>query len=183
LLFERARELLFDREALLKESDHRSFLRAQLAQIAFKLGFGAAFQSINQGPVHIGTNDVRMDVAFPADGHGIAETLRDRFDGLHKVLFGLRLGVESLEFPQRHRRENGAGPGPKIFGGKILPRDLAQIIIHIPGLHVLVLAFFIAVLEQFLAGQVLAAPDNFREAPIANIHGVRFAGFAAEMKR
>ena len=61
-----------------------------------------------------------------------------------------------------------------------LAGDLAQVGVHVVGGDVVRLAVVVDVLEQLLAGQVLAAPDDRRQAPVADPDLVLAAGLAAE---
>lgn len=63
---------------------------------------------------------MRMNVAFPADGRGIAEARGNRFNGFAQVALGGGLRIESLEFIERHGGQHRAGPCAEILGGDVL---------------------------------------------------------------
>src|SRR5205814_422242 len=81
-----------------------------------------------------------------------------------------------------HRRQYSAGPRPKILGCEIGPADFPQILIYILRTDAPPLAIGIEVLEEFLAGQILAAFDDSGQARILDLHLVLLAGFSPEFK-
>src|SRR5687767_12336997 len=104
-----------------------------------------------------------MDVALAADGSGVAELLRDRFDRRDDVLLALRLRIDRLHRPQRGRGQDGPGPGAEVLGREVAAGDLAEVIVHVAGADVARLAVVAYVREQLFAGQVLAAFDDPRQ--------------------
>ena len=74
-----------------------------------------------------------MNVALATDGGRVAAHFRDGADRDLDILFRLRLVFEWLLRVQGHRRENGPGPRPKIFGSEILAGDLLQVAVHALG--------------------------------------------------
>ncbi len=101
----------------------------------------------DDGAAEVGIHDRGVHVAFSANGGRITKALRDSFNGGAYVFFGLRLRIKFFEFAQGDGREDGAGPGAKIFGGKFTAADFTQIIIHVAGRDVLNFAVRVDVLK------------------------------------
>ncbi len=121
----------------------------------------AFFQNIFHHAAHVVFQHRRMHITLAADGRSIPELFGDRLDGLHNIFLRLRLGLECIAFLQRDACQNCSGPGTKIFSGKLLAADFAEIVIDIRRVDGMGLPIVADILEQFIAGQVLASPDNF----------------------
>ena len=89
---------------------------------------------------------------------------------------------QSLELLECQGRQDGSGPGPEILGGEVGARDLAEIVVDVRGVDVLYAAFLVDVLEELLAGQLLAALDNPGEATVSDVDLVVNAALAAEFE-
>src|SRR6476659_2117026 len=109
-----------------------------------------------------------MDVAFATDGRGVAKPCGYLLDGIADVALGAGLAVEFLKFLQGHRGEHGAVPGAEILGGDILAADLAQVSIDVRRRDVAILSLIVDILEELLAGQILARPDDLGDAPVTH---------------
>ena len=81
---------------------------------------------------------------------------------------------------ERQRRGDGAGPGPEVLRGEVVAGDLAQVVVHVVGADVAPRAVLVDVLEQLLAGQLLALPDERGQAAVAHVDLVLLAALAAE---
>src|SRR6185369_1297071 len=81
---------------------------------------------------------------------------------------------------QLHRRKHRAAPGAEILRADIAPRDLLQVVVHVVGGDEVPAARRIAVLEQLLAGQALAALDDARQPRIGDRDAVLDAALPAE---
>ena len=74
---------------------------------------------------------------------------------------------------KRHGGQHGAGPGAEILGRDVAAGDLAQVGVHVGGGHVLALAVLVEVLEQLLAGQVLAGLHDPGDAAVLDLAAAR----------
>lgn len=146
-------------------------------------GAGALLGSLREkSSIRISLKHERMDVALFTNRRGVSEFCGHSFDRFGNVLFLLSFGVAFLDFPQRHCGQNGAGPGAEIFGCEIAASDLAQIIIHIGRKDFAAFTVVVEVLKKFLAGNVLAAFDDFGEAWVVQFDLVHLAAFAAKFE-
>ncbi len=76
--------------------------------------------------------------------------------------------------------EDGRGPCPEVLGAEgIVARGAADVLVHGLGIHLVHLAVQANVLEELLAWQVLAAPDDRREAAVDDVDLADSAGLAA----
>ena len=116
---------------------------------------------------------------FPAlpDAHNTCGTrtaysqaVRRPIEWLAQHFFCLRLRLECVAFLQRHASQHRPGPGAKILGGKVVAADLAQIIVHIREVDGVGLAVVADILEQFIAGEVLASPNNLGQSAVLEYH-------------
>ncbi len=123
-----------------------------------------------------------MDVGLAADRRGVAEPLRHALDRLDDVLLRLGVGVERLELLQGQRAEDRAGPGAEVLGGEVLPGDLPEVLVDIARVDRPMLPVVVEVLEEFVAGDLLAAPDDPREAPVLDADLPLLAALAAELE-
>jgi len=156
-------------------------------------GFGGAFSQDSQHAIAVafgrweagggvGLEQGGMDVALAADGFGVAEDVGDGFDGLDDISFGLALRTRGFEKTERVGGEGGAGPGAEIFGGEILAGDFAEVVVDFLAGDAVGGAVAVDVLKQLVAGEVLAAADDFGQARVMEIDGVFDAAFAFEME-
>ena len=139
-------------------------------------------QRTEQQIIHIRIDDFWMHITFPAYRWRIAKMFGSDFDSLCDILFRLRLRLRLTQFFKGFRCENGTRPGAKIFGGKVLPRHLLQVVIDVTGLDSAPLSIVINVLKEFVTRQILTTPNNVRQSPVAHGNGVLLATFAAKMK-
>ena len=91
-----------------------------------------------------------------------------------------RSRVARRERPQRAIGKDGPGPRPEVLGRDVAPGDLAQVGVHVVRRDVVRLAVVADVLEELLAGQVLAAPDDRGQPSVADPDLMLAAGLAAE---
>src|SRR5947207_8444781 len=162
-----------------KRGDRR-LLGTHLRDILFEVSRRPRRQRLEQRAVDVAVEDRGMDVAAPTDRRCVAEMPRDFFDGAHDRLLALALAVEIAESTQRFRRQLRAGPGAEIFRGDVLAGDLAQICVDLLRTDRVLIALFVEILEQLVAGQVAAPFDDAREAAIVDIALVAISALAAE---
>ena len=110
--------------------------------------------------VEVGLQDRRVDVAAAGDGRGVAEPVGGLPDRLDDVPLRATLAVGRLERPQRAVRQDRAGPRPEVLRGEVGPGRFAEVVVDVVGTDVADLAVVVDVLEELLAGQVLAASDQ-----------------------
>ena len=90
-------------------------------------------------------------------------------------LGGLVLGAVAPEREDRRR------PGPEVLGRDVVAaRGLAQVLVDVLGADGSGLAVVVDVLEEVLAGQLLAAPDDRREASVDQLALLGAAALAPE---
>ena len=102
----------------------------------------------------VGFEDGGVDVAFAADGEGVAEAGGDGGDGLDDVLPGGGGGGGWFEFLEEGAGEDGAGPGAEVLGGEVLAGDFAEVFVDVGGVDGSGCAFGVDVLEELVAGEV-----------------------------
>jgi hypothetical protein len=132
----------------------------------------------------VGIEDGGVDVAFAADGGGVAEALGDRLDGLDDVFLELGLGVAGLEVAEGHGGEDGAGPGAEVFGGEVgVGRgEGVEVGVDVGGVDGAGVVVVVEVLEELVAGGVAAGFDDAGEAAVGEVDGVLDAGLAFELE-
>src|SRR5215469_12905696 len=123
-----------------------------------------------------------MDVAFAADRRGVAQPGRDLFDSGPKIALSLGSAVEAFKFGESHCRENRPCPRAEIFRGDIPSRNFLEVFINVGRCDVPTISFFIDVLEEFLARELLASPDDLRDAAIPHAQRPLLAALAGEPK-
>ena len=126
-------------------------------------------QRVADAAVEIRLEHRRVDVAASRDGGRVAQDVGRLADRLDDVLARLALGLARLERQQRTVREHGPGPRPEVLRRDVSARDLAQVRVDVLGADVADLAVLVDVLEQLLAGQLLAAPDDARQPPVPEV--------------
>src|SRR5256885_4418549 len=161
-----------------KRGDRR-LLGTHVLDILFQVSRRLCRQGLEQRAIDITIEDRRMDVASPADRRRIAEMPRDLFDGARNRLLALALRVEMAKSAQRLRREMRAGPGAEIFRGNLFAGDLAQISVDLLRADDVLIALFVEILEQLVAGQIATAFDDAREPAIVDVALVAIAALAA----
>ena len=115
-----------------------------------------------------------MDVAFAADGGGVAEALGYGLDGFDGVLLELGRGVAGVEVAESHGGEDGAGPGAEVFGGEVGVGigDGVEVGVDVGGVDGVGVAFVVEVGEELVAGDVAAGFDDAGEAAVGEVDGV-----------
>ena len=83
---------------------------------------------------------------------------------------------------QGGRRQHGAGPGAEVLGGELVARDLPEVFVDVGRVDRRAAAVLVQVLEQLLARQIAAAPDDARESRSSQIDLVEHAALAAKVK-
>jgi hypothetical protein len=121
-----------------------------------------------------------MDVRLSAYGGRVVQALGHPLDRLLDAALLVARGLACADLRERLRGKHGRGPGTKIFGGKVLAGDLAQLLVHVGRREPVRDAFIVDVLEELLAGQLLTALDDARDAAIADCERARLAGLAYE---
>ena len=111
---------LTSRQPRMEQAEHSRLFGLKLGQVTGKLMLGLAFERGEHGPIEIGINDLGMDIALPADGRRVPQSLGDALDGTDHVLLGLGRRVKRLELAEGQGGEDGAGPGPEVLGGEVL---------------------------------------------------------------
>ena len=105
-----------------------------------------------------------------------------RLDRRLDVLLERRLGVEALEFLERDRGEHRSLPGAEILCRDVAAGDLAQVGVDVRRRHVPALAVLVDVLEQLLAGEVLAGAHDLGDAPVLDLEAPDLAALALELE-
>ena len=114
-------------------------------------------QRVADRPLQVGLQDGRVDVAAAGDRRRVAEPIGGDPDGLDDVAAGRPVVVAGVDRAQRPVRQNRSGPGPEVLGRHVGPGGFAEILVHVVGGDVVRLALVVDVLEELLAGQVLAS--------------------------
>jgi hypothetical protein len=104
-------------------------------------------------------------------------------DGRSQISFGLCRAVETRHFAERHGCQYRSGPCPEIFRGDVLAGDLLQVDVYITGCNVLSIPLLVYVLKQFLAGQLLACPDELCDTAVLHSQGPLLPLFPVKRKR
>src|SRR5688500_16069610 len=107
-----------------------------------------------------------MDVRAAAYGRGVVETVRGGLDRLDEVPLRLAVGRRVLQRAEGPIRQDRAGPRPEVLRGHV-GRDLTEVLIHVVGGDVDDPAVVVDILEELLAGQIAAAPDDRCQATVA----------------
>ena len=102
-----------------------------------------------------------MDVVFAAGGWAVAESGGSGFDGGNDVSFGVGFFFPVANFVEGVGGDVGACPSAKVFGCEVFSGDGFEVVVDVAGVYGLAVAFFVVVLEEFVAGDVLAAFDDF----------------------
>jgi hypothetical protein len=122
-----------------------------------------------------------VHVALARDRRRVPQRLRRLADRLDDVAARLALRVARLEGAQRPVREHRARPRPEVLGGDVgAAGRIAQVLVDVLRADVAHLAIVVEVLQQVLAGQLLAAGDDPRQPPVAEVDLVRLAALARE---
>src|SRR5262245_58668216 len=121
-----------------------------------------------------------MDVALPANLLRVAKAIRDRFHRVHEIALRHPSRMILANCRQARRREDGSGPGSKVFRGEILPRDLTDVLVDVSRPDAPPLTLRVDVLKQFLPRKIAAVFDNLREPAIVQRDLVLFPALAAK---
>ena len=132
-------------------------------------------------PGQVGFHDRRSDVAGAADGGRVAQCFGDLLDRVpeRRADLGPRRPATRAE---RAEREHRPGPRPEVLGRDLCPGGLTEVVVDVGRLDRARLAVAVEVLEQLLAGEVLAALDDPGDAPVAHADRVELAALAAKSK-
>ncbi len=108
-----------------------------------------------------------MYIAFSANRRGVAEALSNGFDSASHVTLGGGFAVEGFELRKRYGRQHRARPRAKILRRDIIvTTQLAKIAVDVIGRHRPDFSVFGFVLEEVLAGQLLTAAYDARDATV-----------------
>ena len=72
-----------------------------------------------------------MYITFATDSFGVTKMPGSNFNGLAHVFPGLCLRLELPQPLQCLGGKNSARPGSEVFGGKVLPSNLPQVVVDI----------------------------------------------------
>jgi hypothetical protein len=169
----------FAAQTLLEQRQHGGFLASQAREVLAQHLLDPPLQELQHAAVEIALDDLGMDVALAAHGDCIAELGCHPLDRARHVALGGRLGVEALELAERQRRQHGPRPGAEILGREGLARDLLQIGVHVRRIDLLPLPIVVDVLEEVLAGELLAGAHDARQPAITQRRAVPLAALAA----
>src|SRR5205085_129722 len=131
--------------ALAEEGDQPAFGARQIFRWARTMQ-GQPFP----GRLLHGFDDRRVHIGFAADRGRIAQHVGDLLEHRLQADALLAGGADLRE------GEHARAPGPEMLGGEILARGLANVIVDVGGGDRVRLAVVVQILEQVLAGQVLA---------------------------
>jgi hypothetical protein len=123
-----------------------------------------------------------VNVALPADARRVSQSLGDSLDGPYHIFPGLSLRVERLELLKCHGGQHSTSPGAEVLGSKLLPGDLAQIIVDVCRTNVPNHTVAIDVLKQFLTRQFLTPSHDTSQATVLKINLVSNAALTLEHK-
>ncbi|MCW0466763.1 hypothetical protein NB705_003836 [Xanthomonas sacchari] len=137
-----------------------------------------------QAPAAPAVEHARVDIGLAAHRRGVAERLGHLAD--HRILRlrqrALAAGVGQRQRGQPLQRGAGAAPGAEVLGGEALAHRLAQVVVDLARIHRLQLAVVVAILEQCLPGQLLAAADQLDQVHVVDLDVVLLAALAAELQ-
>ena len=150
----------------MQQSEHRRLFSRQVSSSVHEHRGRLVAQDIEGRAVEVVLEHRGMHIAAATDRPGVAELLRDRLDGARDVLLARRGRVDDVQFLQGGSGQHRAGPGAEVLGGELGAGDLAQVRVDVLGRDALAGAVGVEVLEQHLAGQVLAALDGAGEATV-----------------
>ena len=120
-----------------------------------------------------------MDVAFTTDRRCVSKLFRYLLDDLHAARLGGRC---VFQFVERHDRQRGSGPCPKILRGDFVSRNVTQILIYVARIDAMTVAAIVDVLKQFRTRQITASFQYLREFAIANDAPMAYAAFGAKIE-
>ena len=132
---------------MLEEVDQGAFFIAESSGVLGDFLVEFALGGVDGVAVEVGLEDCGVDVAFAADGRGVAEAAGDGLDGFDDVALGFGGRGEGFKGAEEVVGEDGAGPCAEVFGCEIFTCYFAQIIIHILRGHVPDLAVVFDILE------------------------------------
>jgi len=123
-----------------------------------------------------------VDIGLARHGGRVAKVLRGLADRGGHVPLLLPVGGSLPEGPQRPVGQHGPGPGPEVLGGDA-GRDLGEVAVDVVRRDIVRLAVRIDILEELLAREVSATPDDGCQASVPQPDLVLLAGLAAEAER
>ena len=123
-----------------------------------------------------------MHVPRAAHRRRVAEERRDLADHAREIALPCRRRPTRRTRPQGDQRLQRAGPRAEQFRRAAGTRELRQVAVHVGGIDAAAPAGLVLVLEQELAGQVLAGLHDPRDAPVADLHAMQLAALAAELE-
>jgi len=133
-----------------------------------------------EAAIEISVEDRGVDVAPAGDRRRITESYGRLPDRLDDDASRRPVALARLEGAQCPVRQDRPFPGPEVLRGERPARGLADVLIHVVGPDVMHLAVVPDVLEQLLAGELLAAPDDGRQPPVAQADLVLLPRLPAE---
>src|SRR3954468_17898327 len=175
----RARYRTLVLEPFLQELQHQHFVPAQ-GGAALLAGAPHGRRLGHRFAHPVGIDQRRMHVVLAAHGARVPEALRDRIDRRDDVALRLPPARPLATAAQLHRREHGAAPGAEVLRAHVAAGDLLQVVVDVVRGNQVALAGLVAVLEELLPRQVLAALDDAREARVGDRDAVLDAALAAE---
>ncbi len=92
-----------------------------------------------------------MDVVPSAYGSGVAEPPGNPVDRLNDVRLLVLHEPCGPDLAERLGGEHRAGPGAEVLRGHAGSRDVPQVLVHVPGVHVLAVPEIVQVLKELLA--------------------------------
>src|SRR5688500_9915194 len=124
----------------------------------------------------------RMDVRGAAHRRRVAERLRHRGDRLDHDGIARAFAWGQLAGGQRRDREAGRAPGAEILRRERRTHRVAQVAVDHAGVDRMAFARLVDILEQRLARQALAAPQQPDEAIVVDAQVLHPPALAAEAK-
>jgi len=155
-----------------------SLLRPHSAVLDIGCGIGGIERALAPQVGRITAIDVSAGMIAEAPAY--CPMVCDLFDGADHGALSLRFCIEQLEFLQGESGEICRGPCPEIFRRNLLAADFAEVIIDVGGVDRMSASFLVDILEQLVAGQITAIPDDPRQPAIIDVALVPDAAFAAE---
>src|SRR4051812_35774589 len=96
-----------------------------------------------------------MDIVLSANAPGVPEAFRRHVDSRHDISLGLAPARRRSDRAECFGRQHRSCPGPEILRGDITACHFLQVTVYILGLHDLLSAFVIEILEELFAAQLL----------------------------
>ena len=111
-----------------------------------------------------------MNVAFAADRRRVAKPARYVLDSGAKIAFACAAlsKISTRSAPSRPER---CPPRSEILRRDVLAGDFLEIGVHVARRDILAISRLVDILEQLLPGQLLARPNDLRDAAILRLSG------------